>query len=199
MNKYFLFLLIILYSCGTKTIKDKAIVLKGPIVLKYQLSKNDSVISIGSEIKMTFAFPDSIKTLDGIVIQDIEKCNFAHSPIAEEIDSLTDNAYLNASYNFKIGSTDKSRGAMYFYGGKYCEDTYVCKDTGVFWFSFMNGPSVCRIWTKDGKEYIIGIVVDFDIPNRHTDILFRLAPSVRPMVENELSIGLGHYCFKVVP
>lgn len=83
--------------------------------------------------------------------------------------------------------------------GNYCEDTYICRDTGIFWFSFVNSPVTFRFWTADGKEYTIGATVTFDVPDMHTAMLVRNCPSVEYYLGLLVSQGFGYYCFRVVP
>ena len=194
---YFLFFYFTLLSCGTKTIKDNSVSLKGPILIKYKITNTDSIILRNREIKMSFAIPQNITTSDGILINNIEKGSFQVHPFANKI--VAENAFSFHSYNFNKGSVDKSRAAMDIQKGTYCEDTYVCKDTGVFWFGFVPSPTTFRFWTKDGKYYSIPVTVTFDVPDMHTEMLIRYCPSIEPYLGVLTEKGFGYYCFKVVP
>lgn len=108
MKKIIVFLIFAVFvtSCGTKTIKETSIQLSGTLLFKYHFSNTDSIVNKGTHIKMDFAIPESITTADGIVINNIVKATFGQSPMAHQIDSFTNTAYKNISYNFIKGNGD---------------------------------------------------------------------------------------------
>lgn len=189
-------------GCGTDNLKkDTSIALNGPIQISLKLDNTDSILHVGDKIKFSYSMPTVITTRDSVMISNIVNVEFGVGPRVYQVDSINNLGYYKESHNLISGYAG-SKSEMNWSlrkGVHYFEDTYVCNDTGVFWFSFVPSATLFYIWTNENKYFRIPITQDFDVPDRHTEMLLRSVPGLTIQLDYEMSAGFGHYCFKVAP